>query len=361
MYGSRSQTRRVEGAVTTAIARVRAEGGEASEDAILVGDAAGIVEWANASWTRMTGSTRDETVHKPISHFLDSAGIELELVDFVGRTFLEGRPCVIEFPFEMPEGREIRIRLEVESLRGGSGEPAAFVATAHAEDHREVHDPSSDPIGADGIRGRSMEMPKPLLSPPSRGPRTPSIARSGKSPIRLSEFVRRACESRFEDAQPRTQFDLALASDLPGLEIAEPLFRDLVNAMLDAAMLAISSDWGVMTVSTGRVQSARSFASEVHPVVVSSEELAKGPHLFLEVHDTGSPFDPEAADRIEGRSSSSTTSTASSAREGALSRARKLCDALGVALHIDSTPGCGNQALLLLPIGQRRPVPPRPQ
>ena len=108
--------------ISAAIARVRAQGAESSTDAVLVGNRAGIVEWTNAAWSQTTGFPQHETIQKPISHFLDVSGIELELVDFVGRHFIEGRRCTIEFPFETFDDREIQVHLEVESIRNEAGE-----------------------------------------------------------------------------------------------------------------------------------------------------------------------------------------------------------------------------------------------
>ena len=88
--------------------RVREEAGlQNTSFAVVLGNLAGVVEWADDAWTRLTGFPLDQTIQKPITHFLERAGIEVELVDFVGQHFLEGRPCTLEFPFETFDGRSI--------------------------------------------------------------------------------------------------------------------------------------------------------------------------------------------------------------------------------------------------------------
>ena len=101
-----------------------------SDDAIVVGNRAGIVEWANAAWTRITGHGLDETVHKPVTHFLDQADIDRSVLDFVQAHFVAGKRCVVELPFEAAEGGPRWIHLEVDPYRDAMGEVSEFVAVA---------------------------------------------------------------------------------------------------------------------------------------------------------------------------------------------------------------------------------------
>lgn len=125
-----SHPRQKDSVLSNAIEQARADGAESSDHAMIIGDRAGIVAWANAAWSRITGIPLAETIHKPITHFLEVAEIELELVDFVGQHFLEGRSCIIEFPFKTFDQREIQVHLEVQPIRKAPGELDGFVAVA---------------------------------------------------------------------------------------------------------------------------------------------------------------------------------------------------------------------------------------
>jgi PAS domain S-box-containing protein len=113
-----------------AIAQARIEGAESSDHAMIIGDQTGIVEWANAAWSQITGIPPCETLQKPITHFLEVAEINLELVDFVAQHFLAGRTCMVEFPFETFDQHEIQVHLEVRPIRRAAGELDGFLAVA---------------------------------------------------------------------------------------------------------------------------------------------------------------------------------------------------------------------------------------
>jgi PAS domain S-box-containing protein len=130
MKGPFSDLDETSGVLSAAIAHARADGAETSGHAVIIGDRAGIVAWANAAWSRITGIALSETVHKPITHFLEVAEIEFELVDFVGQHFLEGRACMVEFPFETFDQRQIQVQLDVQPIRKAPGELDGFLAVA---------------------------------------------------------------------------------------------------------------------------------------------------------------------------------------------------------------------------------------
>ena len=92
--------------------------GRTSADAVcdesrarVTGNRAGVVEWANEAFGRLTGIPLAETVNKPVTRLLDRAGIELEVVEFVAEDFFAGRRCRIERPFERSDGRRIDVLL----------------------------------------------------------------------------------------------------------------------------------------------------------------------------------------------------------------------------------------------------------
>jgi PAS domain S-box-containing protein len=333
-----SNVRESNDTVTRTITRARSEGAESSDQAILIGNRAGVVEWANLAWSRITGFPLVETVQKPISHFLDVAGIELELVDFVGQRFLEGQTCMIEFPFETFDGREIFVHLEVQPIRSESGEPDAFMATAGVIPPRDERD------STDGLDERRH--PQASTEAGDAAPaRTPTRSHATSTPrIQIADPVRKALESRVPARESRVHFDVARAKALPATAVdAGGLFATTAS-LIDAALQAIGDEWACITVMTGRTQIKRGHVSEAHPIVARPMALAAEPHLFLEIHDTGATLSPIALERVrDGR-------PGTSAREIELARSVAFADAIGATLHVDSRPGCGTQSLLLIPI-----------
>jgi PAS domain S-box-containing protein len=338
MRDANSHLCQTQSTVSAAIGRVCAEGAESSDHAVLVGDRAGVVEWANAAWSQITGFPLSETIHKPITHFLDVAGIELELVDFIGQHFLEGRTCIIEFPFETFDEREIPIRLEVQPLRNAAGELDVFVATARIVPEHERHDQAAH-RKPETARCEAVENRRSTID-------------EARLPVSLSDSVGRVCKSVAMRASDRAYFDLALAPHLPEIELHVETLGQLTESLIDAALQGLGSSWGCITVLTGLTMATRGYVSEAHPVVARPAELAAGPHLFMEVHDTGLPLGREALARVRERRASSCL------REVALLRAHELVDTLGATLHIDGTPGCGSQSLVLIPLPQAMNIPP---
>jgi PAS domain S-box-containing protein len=335
MRESSSRRYHTNNAVSVAIARVLPDDAESSDHAIIVGDRAGVVEWANDAWSRITGFPLAETLHKPISHFLEVAGIELELVDFVGQHYLEGRTCTIEFPFETFDEREIQVHLEVQPVRNKAGELDAFVATANVipergpQEHSVPHAPAAQ-------RSQALEQR-------SANPR-PRSTDEGNASVSFSECVRRACSSAKSCANNRVYFDLSLPANLPNIELHSDRLTELANSLIEAALQSLEESSGCVTVMTGLTTAKRGHISEAYPIVARPAELAVGPHLFLEVHDTGLPLPPDKLTRVRERH------PGSSPREAALSSAFEFSHALGGTLHIDSAWGCGNQSLVLIPL-----------
>ncbi len=322
-------------AVSTAIERARAEGAESSAHAVIVGNRAGVVEWANDAWSQITGFPLAETLHKPISHFLEVAGIELELVDFVGQHYLEGRTCTIEFPFETFDEREIQVHLEVQPIRNKAGELDVFVATAHVIPERGPQDLYAPYAPA---TPRSQALEQRSANPP------PRCAGEGHASVSLSECVRRACDSAKSRVGNRAYFDLSLTANLPNIELHTDRLIELADSLIEAALQNVAESSGCVTILTGLTKAKRGHISEAYPIVARPAELAVGPHLFLEVHDTGLPLPPDTLARVREHC------PGSSPREAALSRAFELSKTLGATLHIDSTWGCGNQSLVLIPL-----------
>lgn len=317
---------------TAEIARSLGLAAALSERAIVVGNRAGIVEWANQSWTRITGFPLAETIAKPITHFLEQTSIDLELVDFVAQNFLDARPSTIEFPFETFDDREIWVHLEVQPIRNAQGEIAEFVAVATDVTERRQHERETTNQRSDHDR-----IPAPTA------PEGPTPARPN-SRLSLSAEVEIACEHQIRNDRSHTYFDLALESRLPSIESDRLLLGEVIRKLLHAATVGVDESWGFVTVMTGQTRLGRSHVSAAHPISVRPAPLATDVFAFVEVHDTSATLSPAAIDAI------SRGERIDDPRADSLTTASILAKTLGGSLHIDSTPGCGTQSLLLLPL-----------
>lgn len=328
------------------VAKILAKAAARSERAMLVGNRAGVVEWANPAWSRLTAFPLAEIVSKPISRFLERTNVELELVDFVAQNFLDGRASTMEFPFDTPDGRSIWVHLEVQPIRGADGEVTDFVASisdisARRRNESERGDRRSGPDGGAPTR-------RYVRSPLANGFEDDrSLNR-----VSLSDEAASVCD-RFERVGTgRTTFDFDLDPDLPSIRSDPSLLREIIRLLVRAAALDTDDSWGFVTVLTGRTAAGRSHVSAAHPVVLRAPELAEGPFLYLEVHDTGPTFGPADLECVRSGAPHADP------RVDALATASTLARVLGGSLLVDSTPGCGTQALLLLPIEENETRPP---
>jgi len=317
------------------IATALAQHAAVSDRAILVGNRAGVVGWANEAWTKITGFPLDATLGKPIAHFLGEAEIELELVDFVGQHYLEGRACTIEFPFETFDERSIWVHLEVQPIRNETGEIAEFVAVATDETERRARE-----LGA--------------ARPPNATPKCPAdsalptradggVAGDELVGAALTNEARRVCEIFLRSPRPRIELDLALDEAPRPVSCNRLLLSELIRQLVESAVEAIGEGWGTVTVISGGTEAGRGHVSQAYPLVARSPELARAAWHFLEIHDSGEAVDPAELDAARrGRSDPGS-------RTHRLALATELARLLGGSLQLDSAPGCGTQALLLLP------------
>jgi hypothetical protein len=128
----------------------------------------------------------------------------------------------------------------------------------------------------------------------------------------------------------------------------------LVRCLLASATNALSDAgdaFGALSVTTGQTTPNRRFVSKVHAIPLGPAAFANEPRVYLEVHDTARPLAPGAVERIlRGEPGGS---PGGEVRETELVRATEWAERLGAALAIDSTPGCGNQVLVLFPAPTR--------
>ncbi len=346
-------------------------GRDAEGLATVMGNRAGVVDWANAAFEQLTGIPLADTVDKPVTRFLERAGLELEVVDFVAQHFFEGRPCRLEFPFERPDGRRIDVLLEVEALRDALGEIDRFRATAC-----ERSEPVADPwIPLPDRRAETSIAPASKPAPPA---------------IRLAPAIHRAlAPARAEAGHARSPspdawlLDLALSPEPLAIRASAAELEGLIASLVRAARASLAladHAWGTLTLTTGRTTPHRRFISKVHAIPASAPALADASQIHLEIHDTGAPIDaavlarlrrlaaptpdPALDSALDSCSASELRSDSAAqcperladasrcradAREDALVDAIQRAQRLGASIHLDSTPGCGNQVLVLFP------------
>jgi PAS domain S-box-containing protein len=357
-------------------------------EAHIVGNLAGVVEWANEAFERLSGIALSQTLGKPVARFLERAGIELDVVDLIAQSFFEGRLCRVAFPYKRPDGRRVDVLLEVEALRDEGGEIDRFRATAREQSAGEASS-SGRPASRPDPDGRA-DLPTP----------------AGR--VDLNSAIRRAVESAGGGGAPELNRSISPGAPLIDLDLSPALgpitgARESVEAIVadlfEAARLAVEASGNagnVITLSTATAEANRRFISKVHPIAAYSSELADSSRIVLEVHDTGPPLsrtvieslDPDAhrggcalgansRDESRGecphepRNDLERSARGDARREAQgdggdrraamLFRACEVARRLGARVLVDSTPGCGNQVLVLLspapetPASQRLP------
>ena len=320
-------------------------------DAVVVGNRAGVVEWVSPAWHSLTGFPLEDTFGKPITHFLEVADFEAELVQFVAQNFLAGRRCAVEFPFSALDGRDIHVHLDVEPIRDTGGEIARFVAVG-----REIPPPVDDSKRAPQASTR-----------PSSPPIPESVAgtRDWIDLASLNELVRTAYA---DPLPPEIALDLVLSNEAYEIECgigdADRFVGNIVrNAAGNAAREKIARLLRLLfeaatapappphptprfvSIVTGLIEVGRSHHSLVHAIPARAVANRQHPGLFIEVHDTAPHLSRDALNSV--RSGHSETD-----RERAWAAILRLGTNLGATVYFDSTPGCGNQALVIFDLAR---------
>ncbi|MFO0690974.1 MAG: PAS domain-containing protein [Myxococcota bacterium] len=351
----------------------------------IVGNLAGVVEWANDAFARLSGIALDETVDKPVGRLLERAGIDLEVVEFVAQHFFEGRLCRVAFPFERPDGRRIDVLLEVEALRDPLGEIDRFSAIAREE----------GPAAANAAIVPVTRAPATT----DRRPRTPAAA---GATLDLAPAIRRAVArtraawkggpggtTQDPDRSVALELDLepvdgAIDVTISGMgdetfgrafdapyggaddqaldgpldeEAASASVAGIVEALLEAARLGVEETGnagGFVTLSTAWLPPQRRFVSRVHPIAACPAERGEIGDVVLEVHDTGRALPVPVVAAFRRGDLVEAGTILPSSRTRALVEACRRARALGARIHLDSTPGCGTQLLVLFAPDQAR-------
>lgn len=334
-------------------------------EARIVGNLAGVVEWANDAFAQLSGFGLDETLDKPVGRLLERAGIDLEIVEFVAQHFFEGRVCRVAFPFERPDGRRIDVLLEVEALRDALGEIDRFSAIAREESAA----PGASEMASTDRNASRAETPS-----------APDCA------VDLDAAIRRAVEAALagrtsEPNAPDSELGLILELDLAagheGIAVTRPdgigvgigvarrdacpaavepqppasrAIESLATALFEAARLGVEeagNAGGVITLSTARLDAHRRFVSKVHAIAACPAERCALGDVVLEVHDTGRTLPPSVLAALARGDFDGARALETSARVDALAVACARALDLGARIHLDGTPGCGNQLLVL--------------
>jgi len=315
------------------------------EKAVAVGNRAGIVEWANAAWSRVTGYALEDSIAKPVADLLGQAGIEPHVIGFVRRCFERGEPCEIELPLAPPGGAPRWIHVSVESLRDGWGEVSHFAAIAWdvtEEKRREAEAPAARTVDP-GRAAPSRPPRKTGAGGPAAGPAAASELALRRTD--LSDFVRERV-GRLAPASPaRAAFDLALPAHLPWVALDRQRVAASLADLLRDAVQAIGTEWGTVSVGTGLARNDEVLISSSYPRDCLLRGLERGLYVYVEVHDTGPPLARSVLDALAGRARPDTAH----GRAATLETARDLARAHGGALRADADPGFGTRVILLFP------------
>ncbi|NNL65364.1 MAG: PAS domain-containing protein [Myxococcales bacterium] len=302
------------------------------EKAIAVGNRAGIVEWANAAWSRVTGYAVEDAVAKPIADVLGLAGIDRDVIDFVQLRFERGEPCEIELPIETPDGEPRHIHVCVESLRDRHGEVSHFAAIAW--------DVTDERVGHEAAQAAA---PRPQVLEPRDDPdEAPGLDLESAD---LSGFVSEVVAHRSGARPLRTAFDLDLAEALPPVKLDRARLAATLTGLLDDAVDAIGSEWGTVSISTGLAHNDAVFVSPTYPRNCLLRGLSNARYAYAEIHDTGLPVDRTVVDVLSAHERPETAV----GRAARLAAARTLLRAHGGELRLDADPGFGTRVILLLP------------
>ncbi len=301
--------------------------------ALVIGNRAGLVEWIEGPWQFLTGFPLDDTIGKPISHFLSKAGLEVELVDFVARHFLEGRRCNVSLSFETLDGRELDLHLAVEPVRNEADEIDRFIALLSEQ-------PAALPARPGPRRGSGVKLAAPRLSDERKRHRLEIEALADASLRRFEDWLgRNAVVERILEASVVSVTGRAPGE--PGRVVASARLVALIDRLIEASLVAETTGPRYLTLHTGRLHPGRSHHSLAHGVPQRRVAALEAAHDFLELHDTSIHLDGSALLRIRAGLPSADR------REIAWVRAETLARSIGATLLLDSTPGCGNQALVV--------------
>jgi PAS domain S-box-containing protein len=224
----------------------------------VMGNRAGVIQWANSGWRDLIGLRGDESTSKPIGSLLDRFAVDPSVVSYVRRRFLAGEVSEVEFPFSDVSGQERWLRVRVNPARDRDGDVSRFVAVA-----QEL--PES--IGRDDALVEECE---------------------------LSELVCECAQVLQPELGSRTSFDPALCEDLPPAYGNRDQLAALVRYFIRRGAHAIDDEWGTISLTTGLV----GLGDEPIGSRYLAAGMPVGSYAYIEVHDTGLTDLAEARSRL---------------------------------------------------------------
>jgi PAS domain S-box-containing protein len=377
-----------------------------SDEAIVAGNRAGVIEWVNPAWSRLTGCAVEDTVHKPISQLLNEWEIDRSVLDFVQLNFLAGHRSAVEFPITNLDGRSLWIHLEVESQRDATGDVAEFVAfVSDITDRREAElalerhldltrrDETPPPdarlsegvepeaasdlrLGALGLQAvETCHALAPLAARISRlctdgiAPTAPEAAeiaaladalrseadallrRAAEQPrssraVDVSDVAHCCCMAIAKNVPDTLLLDAQLPNGLPGAQGNDAELAALLTELMQLGISNVDDAWGTLSVTTGTTTPGEPLESDVYHARFAGTLYDERPRIFIELHDSGDALDGEQVARL----SKEPLPAPPPGRILSLLTAQARARAIGGELHVSSAPGCGTRLLLLLPI-----------
>jgi PAS domain S-box-containing protein len=229
--------------------------------AMVMGNRAGVIEWANEGWGQLVGLPAHATLEKPLGSLLQHHAVSPEAVDWVSRRFLAGETCEIELSIRPPGSRGERwLHVRVEPLRDDAGDVTHFIA--YADDISELSHPEPETV----------------------------------EECDLSLLVREVAVPLARELGALTRFDPALARELPPAYANRFRVGALVQHLIRCAIRAIGTEWGTISLTTGLLGLEPEPISPGNPAA----GLPLGPYMFVEIHDTALTDREEALSRIRG-------------------------------------------------------------
>jgi PAS domain S-box-containing protein len=184
------------------------------------------------------------------------------------------------------------------------------------------------------------------------------LAYSGKGhfeikPLDLSALVREIATLLETTISKKVQLRLELGGGLPSVQADVAQMQQVIMNLVINGAEAIGDQRGTVLVTTGLQEIDEAYGQTL---VVSAGELAPGPYVFIEVHDTGSGMDEATREKIFDPF----FSTKFTGRGLGLAAVLGIVRAHKGAIKVYSTPGRGSTFKVFLPATAARAHAPAP-
>ncbi len=99
-----------------------------TDNAVIITNTEGLVEWVNEGFTRLSGYTLEELAGKKQGHLLQGKDTDLQVVRYLGEQLRQGKTCGAELLNYTKSGNPYWIRLEIHPLLDAQGALRNFIA-----------------------------------------------------------------------------------------------------------------------------------------------------------------------------------------------------------------------------------------